>query len=132
MCYLYCMLRHTAVGVPEGLAWPGTSGRSLLFLALLLANRSAPGKYEGRDANERGDFEAARRKFIASDELVPRLTTRLSAANMALKLGKADSAAQTYRALLPGLRESENASPERKRSASRNPRAVSCSRSTLR
>ena len=54
----------------------------------------------GHDANNRSDYEEALRCFVRSNELYPRSTARISAANMALKLGDAASATEAYLALL--------------------------------
>ena len=54
----------------------------------------------GHLANESGDFEGAFECFVQSDELRPRPAARLSAANMALKLGDAPGAMQRYLELL--------------------------------
>ena len=51
-------------------------------------------------ANENGDFEEAFHLFTQSDQLQPRPSARISAANMALKLGDAAGAMETYLALL--------------------------------
>ena len=50
----------------------------------------------GHTANERGEYEAAFHFFTASEAREPRPSARLSAANMALKLGDASGALDTY------------------------------------
>ena len=51
-------------------------------------------------ANENGEFEDAYHLFTRSDQLQPRPAARLSAANMALKLGDGASAMESYLSLL--------------------------------
>ena len=51
---------------------------------------------EGHAANARGQFEEAWRWFNRSHELAPRPAARVSAANMALKLGDAEHAMSEY------------------------------------
>ena len=54
----------------------------------------------GHQANERGEYGIAYRCFSQSNALRSRPAARLSAANMALKLGDASGAMETYLALL--------------------------------
>ena len=62
----------------------------------------------GHAANERGEYDVAYRCFSQSDALRSRPAARLSAANMALKLGDAAGAMETYLSLLKEGEMTEN------------------------
>ena len=109
-----------AAGAPDGAAEPTPPRRSSRPSAdsrrsSRLANHATPDHATAADAaaeeasnlmraghraNECGEFESARRCFHQSNELRPRAAARLSAANMALKLGDAAGAMEGYLALL--------------------------------
>lgn len=88
-----------AAGAPDGTAEP-TPPRRNSRPSLESADAASNLMRAGHRANECGEFESARQCFHQSNELRPRPAARLSAANMALKLGDAAGAMEGYLALL--------------------------------